>query len=105
MGIYKIIYSDDYKIEFNLPFLFLIEPDDINKEYSEKYLEIYKNQQTLITSFDIYYTLRYILYGEEYKNSLNGNKQDGKSLFKFIDPKTRTCKKYKQIGKNTCQCH
>ena len=103
MGLYKIINPDDYKIEFHLPIFVLLVPDLQNLTYEQQYSEIRKNQQNFITAFDIYYTLRYIIYGENYKMPpLNGNKNDGENLFKYINPKERTCSKYKQILH--CQC-
>ena len=105
MGIYKIIKSKDFSIERDLPFLFLIVPDKRNITYEQQYSEIIKNQQNLVTPFDIFYTLRYILYGENYKTyPLNGNKGDGEYLFKYINPKERKCKKYQQMHESTCQC-
>ena len=54
-----------------------------NISYKEQFLEIFKNQQNLITSFDIYYTIRHIIDGEVYKNiPLNANKNEGENLFK-----------------------
>ena len=67
MGIYKILNSKDFAIETNLPLLFLIVPDKKNVTYTQQYSEIIKNQQTLVTPFDIFYTLRYIIYDEDYK--------------------------------------
>jgi hypothetical protein len=105
MGIYKVMNSKDFPIETNLPLFILIVPDKKNITYEQQYSEILKNQQNLITPFDIYYTLRYIIYDKNYKkSSLNGNKNDGEDLFKYINPKERICKKYRQIGKLTCQC-
>lgn len=60
MGIYKIINSKDFPIEGNLPFFFLIVPDKKNYTYEKQYSEIIKNQQTLITPFDIFYTKKII---------------------------------------------
>ena len=103
MGIYKLINSQDWKIEYSLPIFILLVNDIKNLTYEEQYSEIKNNQQNFITSFDIYYTIRYIIYGENYKKPpLNGNKDDGESLFKYINPKTRTCDKYKRIEE--CQC-
>ena len=103
MGVYKLFKSEDWKIEYSMPIFILLVHDINNKTYEDQYLEIEKNQQNFITSFDIYYTIRYIIYGENYKKPpLNGNKDDGESLFKYINPKSRTCKKYKQIEK--CEC-
>ena len=105
MGVYKIINSKDFPIETGLPFLFVIVPDKINITYEKQYSEIIKNQQILVTPFDIFYTLRYIIYDENYKTfPLNGNKDDGEYLFKYINPKERICDKYQQIDKSTCQC-
>ena len=105
MGIYKVMNSKDFPIETNLPLFILIVPDKKNITYEQQYSEILKNQQNLITPFDIYYTLRYIIYDKNYKKPpLNGNKNDGEDLFKYINPKERICKKYDQMGKLTCQC-
>jgi len=105
MGIYKIINSKDFPIEANLPFFFLIVPDKNKFTFEQQYSEIIKNQQILITPFDIFYTLRYIIYKEDYKRfNLNGDCKDGEYLFKSINPKERTCKKYQQMGKLTCEC-
>lgn len=103
MGLYKIINSADYNIEFHLPIFVLIEPDKINITYEEQYSEIKKNQQILITAFDIYYTIRYILFKEDYKKQpINGNINDGECLFKYINQKDRICDKYKKM--TLCQC-
>ena len=105
MGIYKLFNSDDYQIEYSLPIFLLLVPDNQNYSYFQQYSELIKNQQIMITPFDIYYTIRHIAFGENYKNkSLNGDKDEGESLFKFINPKTRTCLKYKSMSKNNCQC-
>ena len=83
MGVYKILEANDWKAENDLPVFFLIEPDNPKLDYNGQYGEISKNQQTLITAFDIFYTLRWILYGENYKNmNLFGNKDSGECLFK-----------------------
>ena len=103
LGIYKLLNSDDYQIEKSLPIFILLVPDKQNISYSQQYSEIIKNQQIMITPFDIYYTIRHIVFGEYYKIlPLNGNKDDGESLFKYINPKARTCKKYKMMS--NCQC-
>ena len=103
MGVYEILKPNDWKIEKSLPIFLIIIPDKKNKTYEEQYSEIYKNQQNLITAFDIYYTIRHIIYGEEYKYNLpfSSNKK-GESLFKFIDSKERNCSKYLRFGE--CQC-
>ena len=105
MGVYKILEANDWKAENDLPVFFLLEPDNPKLNYKEQYEEIIKNQQILITSFDIFYTLRWILYGEEYKTKpLNGGQEDGECLFKYINPKQRNCLKYKGLARGTCKC-
>ena len=104
MGVYKLLEPNDLEIEKFFPLLIIISPDKKDISYQNQYSEIFKNQQTLVTSFDIYYTLREIIYGKDYKKNLfeEQNKDDGESLFKFINPKERNCSKYKQIIK--CYC-
>ena len=102
MGVYKILESHDWQIERDLPIFLIIESDNPKLDYDKQYKEILNNQQTFVTAFDIFYTLRWILYDEEYKKKpLNGNRDDGECLFKYIDFKKRHCKKYKIIS---CQC-
>ena len=102
MGVYKILQSHDWYYETDLPIFLMIESDNPKLGYDKQYKEILNNQQTLITAFDIFYTLRWILYGEEYKTMpLNGNKDDGECLFKYINPKERICSKYRGIA---CEC-
>ena len=105
MGVYKILGASDWKAENDLPVFFLIEPDNPKLNYNQQYEQIAKNQQTLITAFDIFYTLRWILYGEDYKTlPLNGNRDSGECLFKYINPKERHCKKIKVLAIRTCEC-
>jgi len=105
MGVYKILEANDWRAENDLPVFFIIEPDNTNLDYEKQYKEISKNQQILITAFDIFYTLKWILYGEEYKSlPLNGDKNSGECLFKYINPKLRNCNRYKKLAKSTCFC-
>ena len=105
MGVYKILEANDWRAENDLPVFFLIEPDNPKLNYNQQYEQIAKNQQTLVTSFDIFYTLRWILYGEDYKIiPSNGNTDNGECLFKYINPKERHCKKYKDLERGTCIC-
>ena len=103
MGIYELIKPNDWKIEKSLPIFVLIAQDKKNISYEEQYSEILKNQQILITPFDIYYTIRHIIYGEQYKNNLpfEGN-NEGESIFKYINPIERNCSKYLKFKE--CQC-
>ena len=103
MGIYELLKPNDWKKEKSLPIFMMIIPDKKNKTYEEQFSEIYKNQQTLITPFDIYYTIKHIIYGEQYKYNLPFSlKKEGESLFKFIEPKERNCRKYLRFYE--CQC-
>ena len=103
MGVYKLLNPNDWKIEQSLPIFILINSDNYSISYEKEYSEILKNQQTLITPFDIYYTIRHIIFGNKYKNNLyKEQKNEGESLFKYINPKERNCTKYKHFG--NCQC-
>ena len=103
MGVYKLMDPNDWRIEQSLPIFILLVPDKKNLSYEEEYSEIWKNQQNLITPFDIYYTIRHIIFGDEYKKHLlKEQKNEGESLFKYINPKERNCTKYERFG--NCQC-
>ena len=103
MGIYKLMNPNDWRIEQSLPIFILLVPDKRNASYEEEYGEVLKNQQNLITSFDIYYTIRHIILGKEYKKKLlKEQKNEGESLFKYINPKERNCTKYERF--ENCQC-
>ena len=103
MGIYKLINPNDWQIEKYLPIFIILIPDLKNTTYEQQYSEILKNQQTLITPFDIYYTIRHIIYGSKYKTNISDElNSEGESLFKYINPKERNCSKYKYFTE--CQC-
>ena len=103
MGFYKLLNPKDWRIEQSMPIFILLVPDKKNITYEEEYSEVIKNQQNLITPFDIYYTLRDIIFGDEYKkNLLLEQNNEGESLFRYINPKERNCSKYEQI--NNCKC-
>ena len=103
MGVYKLLNPNDWQIEKSMPIFIMITSDLKKKSYEEQYSEIFKNQQTLITPFDIYYTIRHIIYGSRYKNNLLVEQNnEGESLFKYINPKERNCSKYRYI--HCCQC-
>jgi len=105
-SIYSI--NDFYKIEYSLPMLYMIINDRENKTYEEQYKFIHKNQQTLITGYDIYYTLLHLIYGDKFylfnknyiKNSTNSKL--GISLFIEINQKLRTTKLYNMKNKIVC---
>ena len=88
-----------FYIERFLPMLYIICNDRKNISYNQQYQYIYKNQQILITGYDIYNTLGNLLYGDDYEYIKNKtNLQDtpkskyGISLFKEIKSKDRKLK-------------
>ena len=111
--LYKLFQSQDQDIEENNPFLFFIVSDRQNKTYEEQYENIHKNQQTFITTYDIYHTLKHIINGEDIpitKKSVKSNGDTfnpkkhflGTSLFNYIDQSERYCSNYFDI--NICIC-
>ena len=83
MGIYKLLNAEYWEIEQYFPIFIILFPDLRNISYNEQFSDIFKNQQNLITFFNIYYTIRHIIYGEKYKDlPLIGNKNEGEILFK-----------------------
>ena len=106
MGVYKLFEPNDLKLEQFFPILIIITSDIKNTSFQEQYSEIMKNQQTLVTPFDVYYTLREIIYGRSYKDKLMKEQiNNGESLFKYINPMERTCKKYKHMKKCRCKSY
>ena len=104
-SIYKILGANDWKAEYPLPLLIVIEFDKKNSSYESQYLHIMNNQQTFVTPFDIYHTLCHNLFGVNYKSRLYYKCKDtGESLFKYINPRNRTCIKY-NIPKSECRCN
>jgi hypothetical protein len=98
-----------FMMEKHLPMLYMICSDRKNISYKEQYEYINKNQQIIITGYDIYNTLGYLIYGDKY--SLIQNKtedkdtaksQFGRSLFNEIDYK-RSPKNYTNMNINICK--
>jgi hypothetical protein len=96
-------------MEKHLPMLYMICNDRKNLSYKEQYEYINKNQQILITGYDIYNTLGHLIYGDKY--SLIQNKtedkdtaksQFGRSLFNEIDSK-RSPRNYTNMNINICK--
>ena len=66
---------------------------------------MHKNQQTFISSYDIYNTIGNLIFGDKYRIIKNKTEYKdttkspyGKSLFDKIDQKIRTPKFYSSIG-------
>jgi hypothetical protein len=90
-----------FNYERFLPMLYIICNDRKNISYNKQYKYIYKNQQILITGYDIYNTFGNLLYGDNYKFIKNKtNLQDtpkskyGISLLNEIKSKDRKPQKY-----------
>ena len=101
--------NDFYIIEKRLPMLYMIINDRKNINYNEQYFNINKNQQILITGYDIYNTIGNIVYGDNYINIKNkSNNHDtpktkkGISLFDEIDPNQRNPKNYIYMSTEFC---
>ena len=109
-GMPSIYYLNDfYKIELNLPMLFIIINDRKNINYNEQYYNIQKNQQTLIIGYDIYNTISHIIYGDNYskilpKNNLYDTPKsgNGKSILERINQKERHPKNYSKMAVSVC---
>ena len=90
-----------YQYERFLPMLYMIVNDRKNISYSKQYHNIYKNQQILITAYDIYNTFSNLLYGDKYQlipnKTINQNSpksQYGISLFNEINSTNRYPSRY-----------
>ena len=84
--------SDFYKIETQLPMLYILVNDRKNFIYEQQYKYMHENQQNFITAFDFYNTLSHIIYGDKYKDIKNKTKTKdtcksphGESLFNKIN--------------------
>jgi hypothetical protein len=101
--------NDFYHIERQLPMLYIITNDRKNISYAQQYEFIYKNQQILVTGYDIYNTFGYLIYGEKYnliENKTNHKDSPkskyGSSLFKKINAKERIPQNYENMNKYIC---
>ena len=111
--LYKLFQSQDQDIELNNPLLIIILSDKKDKSYEEQYENIYKNQQTFITTYDVYHTLKHIINGDDIPITINNIENNGEifepqkhflgaSLFNYINPSERYCSNYIDI--NNCIC-
>ena len=99
-----------YKLEEQLPMLYIIINDRKNISYNNQYKYIYENQQTFITGYDIYNTIIHIIYGEDffslkniYYNKHSPKSNLGESLFNKINQKLRSPNSYDNISYFACQ--
>jgi hypothetical protein len=106
VGMPSIYYPYDfYKLEEQLSMLYIIINDRKNISYEEKYKYMYENQQTFISSYDIYNTIGNLIFGDEYNKIKNKTEnydtlksQYGKSLFEKINQKIRNPVFYNNTG-------
>jgi hypothetical protein len=78
------------KLEERLPFLFLVLPKWFREKYPQISHNLKKNERRLITPFDIYETLKHVLFFGKYipqKQKINSR---GTSLFEEVSSE-RTC--------------
>ena len=101
---------EDFLIEKYIGSLFILM-DINNLDKDEIFLiNMRKNQQNMITPYDIKETLISIsnnnFYNEIDRNQINLDEfnQKGKSLFSYINSKERNCQKYKQTTEEVCRC-
>ena len=106
-GMPSLYYTMDfYRLEWNLPMLFILISDRKDMTYEEQYKYLHENQQTFITAFDLYNTYGHIINGDKYKSikNLSENYHSckspyGLSLFNKINQKERYPSKYRYFGK------
>ena len=98
-----------FLLEKHLPMLYIICNDRKNVSYDEQYNYINKNQQILITGYDIYNTIGNIIYGNKYYLIQNKTEYKdtpkskfGQSLFNEINPK-RSPKNYTNMNLDICK--
>ena len=104
---YYILRSDDSLIERYYGTLFIILPSNKNKTINEDYYNnIHKNQQALISPFDIHDTLIHIIFGDNTLFNQDLYSLYGNSLLTDFDIKIRNCTKWKgyMIDGKICIC-
>ena len=110
----SLMPGDDVEIEKIMPFFFFLLPKKNNNNQNDLILDefydnLYKNQQSLVTTYDIHDTLIHIIFNEGDQNKAPYSK-NGISLFYPINNKNRTCDNYPEIfekqspGTLTCNC-
>ena len=104
---YYILKSDDSMIERGYGTLFIILPSNKKNLFNETYYDnLYKNQQTLISPFDIHDTLINIIFGNITLGIEEIYSHYGNSLFSDFDRKIRNCSKWQGfiLRKEECLC-
>ena len=93
-------FNKFFRLEKNLPMLFLFTYDK-TISYNEQYKYIYENQQKFITSYDIYNTILYLIYGNYFFKRPTPKSKLGANIFTSINPK-RTPYNYISMPLYTC---
>ena len=98
VSLHNLIKSNDYFIEKTLVTLFIFLPkNDIFDNYFDN---LYYNQQKLVTPYDIFFSLCYLIDVDG-----NGDKNKGQSLFQKINGLERSCENYNDFDdKKDCHC-
>ena len=98
----RLINNVEYNGESVLPILLIILPNNKKLYESGLYDNLYENQQTFVTAYDIHDTY---IHGFIYKKE-NHYSQRGESLFNAIGQEKRYCNAYDNyfIDKSSCQC-
>ena len=94
-------FNEFFKLELNLPMCYILTNDKENVSYILQYKYIYENQQNFITAYDIYNTIIYLVYGNNYSKNNTPKSKLGINLFSKINPK-RTPKDYIDMDIKTC---
>ena len=105
---YYILKSDDSLIEKTYATLFIILPNNKNIkdkiDYEYYYNNINKNQQILMSPYDIHNTLIHIALGNSTINNYKIYSKLGNSLLSSFDGKTRSCINWPNIIEGGCLC-
>ena len=89
-GPWKVINSLDYQIETTIGTLMIMLPND-HKLYEKGFYDnLWKNQQTFVTPYDIHDTLVYLAVGNDEKYADSFSKH-GQSLLDNLDHTQRYC--------------
>ena len=100
-------FSEFFKIEKQLPMLYIMTTNKSNQTYHQQYQNIYENQQKFITAYDIYNTLCYLILGKMYYKNIELKKDFisksnlGINLFDRINKK-RNPKQYNSMYRTIC---
>ena len=101
-GIFDIINYSEFELEKKMGTFFLILSKNI-KKYEEN---LFKNQQIMVTPYDIYNTMIHIVYGDDNNDIKNKFSADnkGKSVLFEINGNERNCQKYDDWSNNNFCC-